>query len=154
LHEVLRIAAELRDHAGVRRNWLGVSVQEMTSALREILGVAPGTGVIVIDVDAHGPATKAGLELGDVILSCDLKVVRDAGELMASVATAPSNARLRLQVFRNGETLELPVVLSELPARQETPPELEDVGAPREDRIRAIEEEIARLKASLPHNNR
>lgn len=150
--EVRAIASELRTHGRVRRNWLGVSVQEMTPALREILGVAAGTGVIVISVEDSSPALSAGLEMGDVILSCDGRVIPAPGELMKAVAAAQPGGRLRLGVLRNGETLDTPVTLTELPAR-EAPWAVEQPDSP-EARIRTLEQELARLRASLEQTRR
>jgi S1-C subfamily serine protease len=152
LSEVLSIVTQLKEHSEVRRNWLGVSVQEMTPALREILGVAAGTGVIIIAVDEDSPALAAGLELGDVILACGGRTVRDAGALMAAVASASPGARLRLEILRNGETLEIPATLVALPTR-DVSTEATQRG-PLDERIRAIEAEIARLRAELEQTRR
>jgi len=150
--EVLSIVSQLKDHAEIRRNWLGVSVQEMTPALREILGVAAGTGVIIIAVDEDSPALSAGLELGDVILACGGRTVRGPGELMTTVASASPGARLRLEILRNGETLEIPVTLMELTARHAAKGAAERTSA--DDRLRSMEAEIARLRAALEQTRR
>jgi S1-C subfamily serine protease len=152
LSEVLSIVSQLREHPQIRRNWLGVSVQEMTPALREILGVTEGTGVIVIAVDEGSPALNAGLELGDVILACGGRLVREAGELMTAVARAPAGGRLRLEILRNGETLKIPVTLAELTARQASTDGFKQTSS--DDRIRAMEAEIARLRATLEQTRR
>ncbi|MBN1426540.1 PDZ domain-containing protein [Candidatus Fermentibacteria bacterium] len=148
LRDVLRIADELKRHGKVGRNWLGVSVQEMTPALREILGVEPSTGVIIIAVDKDGPAVKSGLELGDVILRCGNDVIKDPVGLMEAVATAPAGSRLRFAVLRNGETIQLPVTLAELPI-QDGGVGLAEPPLSYEERIRALETEISRLKSAV-----
>ncbi len=146
LEEVHAIARQLRERSAVERNWLGISVQEMTPALREILGVAPGTGVIIVDVEPGSPALRAGLELGDVILSCGGQVVREPGELMIAVANAPPGGTLRFAVLRNAETLTISATLGTLPPRQR-PPKAEK--ASYEERLRALEGEVARLRVLL-----
>lgn len=117
LDEVKQVAARLKADGVVERSWLGVSVQEMTPALREILGLEEGVGIIVVAVESDGPAQRAGVELGDVILACDGKAIAHPGQLMAMVSEARPGVRVVLTVFRNGETLQTPVVLGALSQR-------------------------------------
>jgi len=55
----------------VKRGWLGVAIQDVTPQLKDALGLTESSGVLISDVAADGPAAKAGLKRGDVIVSLD-----------------------------------------------------------------------------------
>ena len=117
LDEVMAMTSELATHGRVTRSWLGVSVQQMTPALRSILGVDPDQGAIIIDVEEGGPAYLAGLEMGDVILACAGVPVTSPGDLMSSVARISPGSDLVFDVLRNDEITAFPVTMAELPER-------------------------------------
>src|SRR5206468_7879893 len=68
-----RLVPELEQHGHVTRAWLGVTVQKLTPAVAESLGVEPNRGALVAQVTPHSPAAKAGLQAGDVINAYDGK---------------------------------------------------------------------------------
>jgi len=104
-----KIVADLRDKGRIDRGWLGVSVEEMPGHL-------PGTnGVRIAGIDRHGPASRAGLRTGDVVeaLNGD-RVETTRGLIRAVAATAPGGS-VRLTLRRNGETMDVPVVVGRRP---------------------------------------
>src|SRR5215211_5524691 len=70
---VRNVFQQIRKTGRVRRGEIGVTTQTITSTLAEALQLATAGGVIVADVDGGGPAEKAGLQTGDVILTLDGK---------------------------------------------------------------------------------
>jgi S1-C subfamily serine protease len=153
LAEVLAIADQLRVHGRVVRNWLGISVQDMTPALRNILSVESGMGAIVIHVEENGPAFEAGIEMGDVVLACGDTPVHGPAGLMQAVAERSPGDTFSFEILRNGQTHELPVQLGELPQRP--PPSRTYSSSPvpfAHDRISTLEQEILDLKAELARN--
>jgi S1-C subfamily serine protease len=99
----------LEQHGGARRGYLGVAVQtvRLPDGVRANKAKdPPDTGVIVLEVAADGPAAKAGVLLGDVILAIDDSPTGDPGAL-ASALGARVDAAVSLSVLRGGAVTEL-----------------------------------------------
>lgn len=102
--ETLRASVDaLEQHGGARRGYLGVAVQavRLPDGVRASVADPPDTGVIVLEVAHDGPAAKAGVLLGDVILAIDDAATGDPGDLSASLA-ARTDAAVKLSVLRGG----------------------------------------------------
>ena len=93
----------------VVRRRLGVAIQEIDQSLADSFGLARPSGALVSSVDKDGPAARAGLEAGDVILGIDGQPVEISGELPAIVAAKRPGETIRLQVWRNKATREITV---------------------------------------------
>jgi serine protease Do len=109
------IVAQLEDHGKVERGWLGVQIQEVTPAIAASLGLHNDHGALVAVVSANGPAAKAGLKQGDVILSFNGAEIGRLRDLPRLVAAAAPDSDAKLNVWRNGRTIELQASLGELP---------------------------------------
>jgi len=149
LNEVLDISRKLARSGHVNRSWIGLSVQEMTPALRSILGVDPGNGAIVVHVEENSPASIAGLELGDVILSCQGRSIHSPGDVMGAVADISPGTSIEFGILRNDEIFVLP--LEPAPLSISNPANFEQDGKTRgtRSRIESLERELKRLKESL-----
>ncbi len=119
----------------VVRGYLGVGAQDVTPAVASAFKLKDTKGALVGDVVSDGPAAKAGVQRGDVIVSINGKPVRDSRDLRFTVASLSPGNDVRLGVVRNGESREVTVRLSELPTDGEeeprtfdTPPEGETGG--------------------------
>lgn len=99
----------------VVRGWLGVSVQDLTPELAKQFNVEGVTGALVAEVIKGGPAEKAGIKQGDVILELDGKPVTDSGHLRNVVASEPVGKKLSVVVMRDKKKLDLYAVIGELP---------------------------------------
>lgn len=93
----------------VQRGKLGVSIQEVNQALADTFGLAKPAGGLVSSVEKGGPAAKAGIEPGDVIIGIDGKAVNSAGELPAAVALKNPGESTRLQIWRKGRSQDIEV---------------------------------------------
>jgi serine protease Do len=109
----LPAAAAARDSRGSEEgnSGAGLSVEPITPQVAERLGVAPGNGLLVRNVDPAGPAAGAGFRPGDIIVEVDGAAVKSAGDLRKALADAGSRPALVL-VQREGATLYLPLSLS------------------------------------------
>src|SRR5437667_359217 len=102
INEAKAVMAQLIAKGRVVRGWLGVVIQDVTDELASSFGVKEREGVLVADVAAGGPADRAGLRRGDIILEVARQPVADAQSFgQALAAVAPGEAAL-LYVHRPG----------------------------------------------------
>ena len=103
---VKTIVAQLRRHGHVRRGWIGANVQDLSGDLAEGLMLANARGALIAHVTAGGPAAKAGLEPGDVVVRVDGKDVADSRVMQQIVVEAPSGRALHVGVMRKGRLVD------------------------------------------------
>jgi predicted metalloprotease with PDZ domain len=107
----------LRETGGARK--LGIEYQELSSQLARYFKLGDERGVLVSEVDADGPAGKAGLQAGDVILKFNGAAVTDSRSLREQVRKAEAGSDATLTVSREGRSLDLKVKLGgSTPARR------------------------------------
>jgi S1-C subfamily serine protease len=109
-----KVAESLRTHGRIRRAYLGVGVQPIR--LSETLGTGQESGLLVVTVEAGGPADKAGLLQGDTIVTVDgdpLFGRMDA--LFAVLRSLDADSTHTFGLVRAGEVKEIPVTLGEVP---------------------------------------
>lgn len=101
----------------VTRGWIGVEPNELSPELAEAFGVAgANAGVIITGVLQDGPAARAGMLPGDVIVQVDEQRVRNVAEMMTAVASLQPGQRADFEILRNGQSMTLNIVPSERPA--------------------------------------
>jgi serine protease Do len=110
----VHIAHALIAHGKVERGWLGVSIQDLTPELAKKFGLSAPKGALVADVVKGGPAERAGVKRGDVVLSYQGKSVPDSGTLRNAVADTPVGEAAKLTVWRDGKQQELTVKVGNL----------------------------------------
>jgi serine protease Do len=103
----------------VIRGWLGVMIQKITPELKEKLGLKDDRGALVGDVTADGPAEKAGIKRGDVIVSFDGKTINEMSELPYMVASTPVGKTVTVEVVRKGRSRSFQVKIGELQEERE-----------------------------------
>jgi serine protease Do len=109
------IVAQLEEHGKITRGWLGVQIQEVTPAIAASLGLKSDHGALVAVVNPDGPAAKAGLKQGDVVLAFNGSAVDQLHDLPRLVATAAPSSDATVTVWRDGHKTELEAKLGELP---------------------------------------
>jgi serine protease Do len=110
---VERVVAQLRDFGETRRGWLGVRIQNVDPDVAEALGLDEVKGALVTDVP-EGPASEAGMQSGDVILSFDGHEIEDTRELVRVVADTEIGRSVNVVVFRDGKETKLSVDIGRL----------------------------------------
>ena len=125
----------------VIRGYLGVSVQDITPGLARALKLDQVRGALLGDVDPDGPAAKAGLEPGDVIVEVNGKLVEDSRALRLLISSMAPGATLNMRVLHSGTSRNVTLTLSELPAKERAKAESQN---PREkpSRPEALEDRI------------
>ncbi len=107
------VQSQLRANGKVNRGRIGVVIQEVSKDLAESFGLSKAQGAAVNAVERGGPAEKAGVEPGDVILKFDGKPVNSSGDLPRIVGMTKPGTRIVMQVWRKGSTRDLTVVVGE-----------------------------------------
>ena len=95
------------EHGQVIRGWLGIEVQPLTPELAESFGLQGRAGILVAGIYRGGPAQKAGLQPGDLILRIDGEPAVDGRRSMNQVARTQPGEQVVVEVLRAGELLEL-----------------------------------------------
>ncbi|MGH7926898.1 MAG: DegQ family serine endoprotease, partial [Candidatus Binatia bacterium] len=111
---VKNLVPELETKGTVTRGWLGVAVQPMTPDLARSFGLDKERGALVGDVVAQGPADKAGIKRGDVIVSYDGNKVDQSTTLPGLVAATPVGKTVPVEIVRDGKSQTLNVAISKL----------------------------------------
>src|SRR6266480_4039492 len=111
---VKEVLPQLRGKGKVTRGYLGVLIQKVTPEIAESLGMEKGYGALVANVSKDGPADKAGVKVGDVIVEFDGKEVKDSGDLPIVVARTPVDKKVRMKVLRDKKEVTLTVAVGEL----------------------------------------
>ena len=118
VNTVKPLIPQLETKGEVTRGYLGVSIQTITPNLEKAMKLQGQKGALVADLTANGPADKAGLQLGDVIVAYNGKEVGDSHDLPAMVAGTPIGQEAKVTVMRNGARLEIPVKVGQLPGER------------------------------------
>jgi serine protease Do len=124
-NQAQKVVLDLEKYGKTRRAWLGVHIQSVTDDIAENLGLKDHNGALVADVTPGGPAAKAGLKQGDVILKFDGKEVNEFSRLPRIVSETPINKEVEVDVLRDGKKLAVKVTVAELPDDKDL-----DQGAP------------------------
>lgn len=99
----------------VVRGFLGVGIQDLNHDLAKSFGVTGSNGAVVTDVKEEGPADKAGIKQGDVILSFQGTPIEDAVTLQRAVTRSAVGSKATVKVMRDGQEKELAITIAELP---------------------------------------
>jgi serine protease DegS len=105
-------------HGRPLRGWLGFEAQALTAEVRQTLGLGRDVeGVVVTGVIRNGPAHKAGLQPGDVIVAIDGNRIRDGRETLNAISVHRPGDAVKVEVLRDGRTVALSAVTAERPSR-------------------------------------
>lgn len=103
----------------VTRGYLGVMIQDVTPSLAKEFKLKDQKGALIGDVVPNGPAEKAGLKSGDIVLEFNGKAVTGSRQLKLQVARVKPTESVPVKVLRNGSTKTLEVTVKELPGSEQ-----------------------------------
>jgi len=112
-----KVMEQIVAHGYVKRGWLGIEPQDMTTELAKAFGLERPTGVIIAGLLRDGPGAKGGLRVGDIVQTLDGSPVGDTPKLMARIAAKEPGDKIELGVYRNGKVQNLSVVAGLRPVR-------------------------------------
>ncbi|MGD9966958.1 MAG: Do family serine endopeptidase [Hyphomonadaceae bacterium] len=121
------IVRQLLSSGRVSRGWIGVSIQPLDEDIAHSLGLEEARGALVASVTPDGPAARAGIQQGDVILTYNGDRIENSRDLTQRVGATAIGANSRVEVLRNGQRRTLNMRLGERPPEQQlvaanTPP--------------------------------
>ncbi len=110
----MEVQGQLRSNGKVSRGRIGVVIQEITKDLADSFGLSKVQGAAVSSVEKGGPADKAGLEAGDVILKFDGKTISNSNDLPRMVGATRPGTKVSIQIWRKGANKELSIIVGEI----------------------------------------
>ncbi|HYD89197.1 MAG TPA: Do family serine endopeptidase [Vitreimonas sp.] len=114
-----QIVQQLLESGRVTRGWIGVSIQPLDRDIARSLGLDEPRGALVATVVPDGPAARAGIQQGDVILTFNGERIEDSRDLTQRVGATPIGNNSRIEVLRNGQRRTLNMRLQERPSEQQ-----------------------------------
>lgn len=113
INKVKRFLNDLINLGKIRKAWLGVYIQDLTSDLAKALGIEDTSGAIITQVIEGSPADKAGLKVNDVIKKIDGKNVSNASEVVSIIHSHSPGDEITITVEREGKMIQFDIKLSE-----------------------------------------
>jgi serine protease Do len=110
----VNVRDQLQQFGKVSRGRLGVTIQEVNQQLADSFGLKRPSGALVAAVEENGPAAKAGIKAGDVILKFNGHAISSSSELPAQVADVKPGTKATLEISRNGSSKAIEVTVGEL----------------------------------------
>ena len=116
---VENVYTQLKENGRVARGWLGVLIQDVTRELAESFGMDHPHGALIAKVLSDGPAEKAGLEIGDIVVKFNGEKVSFSSDLPPLVGSTPINKTIPVEIIRRSKHKTIQVNISELPTNDE-----------------------------------
>jgi len=109
----MRVADQIKQYGRAKHARLGISIQPITRELADSFGLDRTRGALVANVEPGGPADRAGMQAGDVVLSVDGREVADSFDLPKVIGNLPPGKPVKLKVWRQGAERNLTATLGE-----------------------------------------
>ena len=129
------VVDQLRQYGETRRGWLGVRIKSVTEDIAETLGVKENSGALISSVTDDGPAKKAGIEAGDVVVKFDGRDVTSTRGLPRLVSQTPIGKTVDVEVMRKGQRRTLKVTVARLNEDEDKDKEKDATQKPAGDNV-------------------
>jgi serine protease DegQ len=116
-----QIMEQLIKSGSVTRGYIGVEPQDLTSELADAFKLSRREGVIIAGVVRGGPASKAGIRTGDIVVSVDDKTITDTTTMLNAIAQLAPGNQVNIKVVRGGQELTAPVTVGTRPRPKPDP---------------------------------
>ena len=110
----INVTKQIQEKGRVTRSRIGVQIQEVSRETADAFGLAKASGALVNSVEKGGPADKAGVEQGDIIVKADGRNVSSSAELPRIITAVKPGTRIVLQVWHKGAIKDVNVTVAEL----------------------------------------
>ena len=110
----INVTRQIQEKGRVTRSRIGVQIQEVSRETADAFGLPKASGALVNSVEKGGPADKAGIEQGDIIVKADGRTVNSSAELPRIITAVKPGTRIVLQVWRKGASKDVNVTVAEL----------------------------------------
>jgi serine protease Do len=114
IDEAMRVVDQLKANGRVVRGRIAVAISEVTKDVADSLGLPKAQGALVSSVEADGPADRAGVQPGDIILKFNGRSVDTATDLPRMVGETKPGTQTTLTIWRKGQTKDLAVTVAEM----------------------------------------
>ena len=111
----MNVTEQIQEDGVVRRGWLGVLIQEVNRDLALSFGLEKPMGALIAQASSSGPAGKAGIQPGDIIVRFNGKDVERSSDLPPMVGLVRPGSTVPVDVVRQGDRLTLDVTIEQLP---------------------------------------
>ncbi len=111
----VQIKDELMKNGKVSRGRLGILMQQLTPELAKSFNLKDAKGALIAQIEKDGPADKAGLRDGDIVVEYNGKRIADIRELSQTVASTKPGAKVKVKAMREGKPVSLVIVVGEMP---------------------------------------
>jgi serine protease Do len=138
-----QVMEQLKEHGKVVRGWLGVEIQEVTPDLAQSFNLPEPEGALVANVEKEGPALKAGIQRGDIIIKFNGMPVQDEHQLPELVARTPIGKSVPVEVIRNGKHITIQAKVAELKEEELASAKNEEPGSNWGLQVQSVTPEIA-----------
>ena len=115
---VKQVMEQIIQHGEVTRGWLGVSMRDMNSETAQAFNLPDIAGTLVIGVLRNGPADRAGIQPGDILLGVNGKLLADSSAVLSYVAQLAPGAQAQISVMRKRSERKVNVTIAKRPALQ------------------------------------
>ncbi|KAA0888579.1 Do family serine endopeptidase [Pusillimonas sp. ANT_WB101] len=156
IDETMRVVEQLKAHGKVTRGRIGVQIGPVSDEVAKAIGLDQADGAMVSNVEKDGPAAKAGIRAGDVIIKFDGKKIEHMTDLPRIVGSTKPGNRVDMEVWRKGKEQKLTVTVAEMPSASDAASVKTSEKAPQESPVDALglkvtEVDTSSSDAQLPH---
>ncbi|MYN13715.1 Do family serine endopeptidase [Pusillimonas sp. TS35] len=116
IDEAMQVVEQLKAHGKVTRGRIGVQIGPVSDDVGKAIGLPESKGAMVSNVEPGGPAAKAGIRAGDVILKFDGSAIDHMTDLPRIVGATKPGSTVPIEVWRKGKRETLRVTVGEMPA--------------------------------------